>query len=135
MGQSLVEFALVIPVFFLILGGVIQGGVLLWASNTLNQVVRDTGRYAATICGGSAVSSATTTFNNLYAASGGPWRNPSVTISYAAGTPGAPVCPDDNTQVSWVTVSATMQAFQFFPVIPGGGNVSSSTTFRVEPAP
>ena len=47
-GQALVEFALVIPAFMLILGGVIQFGILFWDQNTLNQIVRDAGRYAAT---------------------------------------------------------------------------------------
>ena len=48
-GQSLVEFALVFPIFMLILGGVIQFAVILWGQNTLNQVVRDAGRYVATV--------------------------------------------------------------------------------------
>ena len=47
-GQALVEFAIVIPVFMLILAGMIQFGIILWGQNTLNQVVRDTGRWAAT---------------------------------------------------------------------------------------
>ena len=47
-GQSLVEFSLVVPVLLLILGGIIQFGVIFWAQNTLTQVVRDTGRWAAT---------------------------------------------------------------------------------------
>jgi hypothetical protein len=46
--QSLVEFALVLPVLVLILGGIIQFGVVFWAQNSLTQVVRDTGRWAAT---------------------------------------------------------------------------------------
>lgn len=47
-GQSLVEFALIFPVFIAILGGIVQFGMVFWAQNTLTQVVRDTGRYAAT---------------------------------------------------------------------------------------
>jgi Flp pilus assembly protein TadG len=47
-GQSLAEFALVLPVLVAILGGIIQFGVIFWAQNTLTQVVRDTGRWAAT---------------------------------------------------------------------------------------
>ena len=48
-GQSLVEFALVFPVFVLLLGGVIQFGIIFWGQNTLNQIVRDAGRYGATV--------------------------------------------------------------------------------------
>ena len=47
-GQSLVEFAIVFPVFIALVGGVIQFGMVFWAQNTLTQVVRDTGRWAAT---------------------------------------------------------------------------------------
>ena len=47
-GQSVAEFALVLPVLVAILGGIIQFGVIFWAQNTLTQVVRDTGRWAAT---------------------------------------------------------------------------------------
>ncbi len=60
-GQSVAEFALVLPVLVAILGGIIQFGVIFWAQNTLTQVVRDTGRWAATqqACGISAGSSGT----------------------------------------------------------------------------
>jgi len=47
-GQSLAEFAIVIPVFLLIVFAIIQFGLIFWAQNTLTQVVRDTGRWAAT---------------------------------------------------------------------------------------
>src|SRR5215210_1280152 len=47
-GQGLVEFALVFPILILILGAIIQFGLIFWAQNTLTQVVRDTGRWAAT---------------------------------------------------------------------------------------
>lgn len=46
--QALTEFALVAPVFIALVGGIIQFGMLFWAQNTLTQVVRDTGRWAAT---------------------------------------------------------------------------------------
>ena len=46
--QSLVEFALVIPVLLLIVGAIIQFGVIFWAQNTLTQVARDVGRWEAT---------------------------------------------------------------------------------------
>src|ERR1044072_6391792 len=43
-GQSLLEFALVFPIFVLFLGGIVQFGIILWGQKTLNQVVRDTAR-------------------------------------------------------------------------------------------
>jgi Flp pilus assembly protein TadG len=47
-GQSLVEFALVVPIILLMLGGVVQLGVIFAAKNSLVQVARDTARWAAT---------------------------------------------------------------------------------------
>jgi Flp pilus assembly protein TadG len=135
-GQSLVEFAVLFPIFMLILGGMIQLGIILWASNTLNQVVRDTGRYAATVCQSSnAVSDSQARFDALYANSAGPWTSPTRTVAYAPDVAGSPSCPDDNRQTSWVTVNASIRAFIFFPLVPADGRVSSSTTFRVEPRP
>lgn len=137
-GQALVEFAIVIPVFMLILAGVIQGGVLLWADNTLNQAVRDTARFAATLdCSASAASASETAFASKILPAG-PWKSSTATVdvSYLTNTMvPTTTCPDDNTSVVWVKVTSSMQAFVFFPVVPGGGMVSSSTTFRVEPTP
>jgi Flp pilus assembly protein TadG len=47
-GQSLVEFAIVFPVVIAIIGAIVQFGIIFWSMNTLTQVVRDTGRWAAT---------------------------------------------------------------------------------------
>src|SRR3990172_1308893 len=46
-GQSLAEFAIIFPVLFLIIAGIVQFGIIFWGQNSLNQVVRDTGRWAA----------------------------------------------------------------------------------------
>ena len=47
-GQALVEFALVAPIFLLILFAIIQLGLLLGGQNSLVAAVRETARYAAT---------------------------------------------------------------------------------------
>ena len=47
-GQSVAEFALVLPVLVAFIGGIVQFGLIFWAQNTLTQVVRDTGRWEAT---------------------------------------------------------------------------------------
>ncbi len=47
-GQAMAEFALVFGAFFLVVSAVIQLGLLLWSLNTVTQVARDTGRWAAT---------------------------------------------------------------------------------------
>jgi Flp pilus assembly protein TadG len=46
-GQALVEFALVIPIFLLILFAIIQFGLLFGGQNSLVAAVRETARYAA----------------------------------------------------------------------------------------
>jgi hypothetical protein len=48
LGQSLAEFALVFPILVLMLGAIIQFGLIFWAQQTLAQVTRDTGRWAVT---------------------------------------------------------------------------------------
>ena len=47
-GQSLVEFALVLPIFLMLIGGIIQYGVVFATKHSLIQVGRDAGRWAAT---------------------------------------------------------------------------------------
>ena len=47
-GQSLVEFALVVPLLLLMIGGIVQFGVIFAAKNSMVQIARDTARWAAT---------------------------------------------------------------------------------------
>lgn len=47
-GQAMVEFALVAGLFLLVIGGVVQFALILWSQNTVNQVARDTARWAVT---------------------------------------------------------------------------------------
>jgi Flp pilus assembly protein TadG len=47
-GQSLVEFALILPILLMLVGGIIQYGVIFATKHALIQVGRDTGRWAAT---------------------------------------------------------------------------------------
>jgi len=46
--QSLVEFALVLPLLLVLIGGAVQFGVIFAGQNSLNQVARDIARWAAT---------------------------------------------------------------------------------------
>ncbi len=52
-GQSLVEFALVIPLFLTLLLGVVDMGHVIWASSSLGAAAREAARYAI-VHGGSA---------------------------------------------------------------------------------
>lgn len=47
-GQALAEFAISFGIFMLVVGGIIQLGLLVWTANSLHQVARDTARWAAT---------------------------------------------------------------------------------------
>ena len=47
-GQSLVEFALVLPLLLLLFGGIVQLGTVIATNHTLIQIGRDVGRWAAT---------------------------------------------------------------------------------------
>ncbi len=126
----MVEFALVFPIFVLLLGGMIQFGMIFWGQNTLNQLVRDTGRFAATRCGGTAVTDSQNQFTILQASSGGPWRNAVAVVTYPS-----PTCPIDNSTTAFVHVQGSLDAPVFFPWLPGNGHLTSDTDFRVEPVP
>ena len=49
-GQSLVEFALVFPVFMLLVFGVIDGGRAIFAYNQVSEAVRNVARVASVTC-------------------------------------------------------------------------------------
>jgi hypothetical protein len=52
-GQSLVEFVLVFPIFFLILVGMVDVGRAIWANNAIANAAREAARYAI-VHGGTA---------------------------------------------------------------------------------
>jgi Flp pilus assembly protein TadG len=157
-GQSLVEFALVFPVVIALLAAIIQFGVVFWAQNTLTQVVRDTGRWAATHpCVPASVVSkeAEIASNGTYALVG---TLNSISVVYWDNTDGThpqpptisspptPCPPADNTIVANVSVTVTQDVPTFFPgmeYLPLLGtcnpkchvSVSSTAQFRLEPHP
>ena len=136
-GQSLVEFALVVPIFFLFVGGIVQFGMIFWGQNTINQIVRDGGRFAATVTDCSGANTAIKTKTEALAA--GTILASKVTANApvldSSGAPGKDRngCPTSNSDVVWVTVSASGTVPLFFPWLPGNGTVTSSAQYRVEP--
>lgn len=141
-GQALVEFAIVVPILMILIGGIIQFGIIFWAQNTLTQIARDTGRWAATqqACTGAEASLISTKAGQIAAQSsliGYPTGFTAIaTWSDKDGNPPLPgKCPpSDNTQVFWVNITVTATVPIFFPLVPGNGNLSTSTQFRMEPA-
>jgi hypothetical protein len=81
-GQALVEFALVAGLFVLVIGAIMQFGVILWSQNAVNQIARDTARWAvtqsATPCDSAANRAAVAATANQLAADAS-------LVSYSAG--------------------------------------------------
>jgi hypothetical protein len=164
-GQALVETALVLPILLLVIGGIVQFGMLFWTQNTLTQIARDTGRWAATQqvkpCADGDVAVANQAdliaqqssllgFTTGEWASLGPYEyqvdpQPAEGVEVAwAGPPGLlpEDCPPiDNAQAWFVTIRVNHEVDVFFPgmaFVCGGGDscqLSSATQFRMEPAP
>jgi Flp pilus assembly protein TadG len=144
LGQSLAEFAVVFPILMLIVGGIIQFGVIFWGQNTLNQVVRDTGRWAATQQDCDPTTAKTplvATANDIAAASNligfapNSIADAEVTVDWRAEPPSGDCPPTDNQGEAWVTITIEHDVPIFFPFVPGSGHLSASTEYRMEPLP
>jgi Flp pilus assembly protein TadG len=138
-GQSLAEFAIVFPILMLILGGIIQFGIIFWGQNTLNQIVRDAGRYAVTEADCSAASrlDVSNQIDNIAsnASFAGTVGLKTVVMPTVGGAdPPSDTCPaTSNTQHVWLRITVQAQVPIFFPFIPGNGAISSTAVFRMEP--
>ena len=124
----------------LVLGGIIQFGVIFWGQNTLNQVVRDTGRWAATQqeCDTTAARDAVIATANsialqssLIGYTANEFDSGNTTVTWT----GTPCPPNDNQDVAWVEITIEHSVPIFFPLVPGNGQLSSATEFRMEPEP
>jgi hypothetical protein len=146
-GQAIAEFAIVAPVLFLLIAGTIQFGLVFWSQQTLTQIARDTGRWAATqsSCDGSSAQ-VTQVANDIAAqstlfgystdlwANGGPDPTNKVVVSWPRD-PGQPCPPASNQDEAWVRVEIGHQVPVFFPFIPGDGRLTTTAEFRMEPEP
>jgi len=143
-GQSLAEFALVFPILFLVVAAIIQFGLVFWAQNTLTQVARDTGRWAATqqSCDPStATPSVVATANSIAASSSlfgytSVWSSPTnVQVAWSVDTTSPPrTCPPvGNQQVAYVTITLHHTVPMFFPFLPLSNNLTTQAQFRMEP--
>jgi Flp pilus assembly protein TadG len=137
-GQSLAEFAIVFPVLMLVIGAIIQFGIIFWGQNTLTQIARDTGRWAASQLGcDMGTVDVLTTAKSIAASSSligssGTWTSPTNVDATWTGTP----CPPtDNQTVDFVTITIHHQVPIFFPWVPGDGNLTTYAQFRMEPKP
>jgi hypothetical protein len=164
-GQALVEFAIILPLLLLVIGGIVQFGMLFWAQNTLTQVARDTGRWAATQQGrpcegfgddlaeqadeiaqrssliGYVDDSWDASFQT-YPATPRPADGIEATWEGPVGLLADDCPPIDNSTPWFVTIRANHTVDVFVPgmsfVCSGAGNtcsLSSTAQFRMEPAP
>lgn len=132
-GQALAEFALVAPVLFLIIGGIIQFGILFWDQNTLNQVVRDAGRFAATVPDCSAGSESDVIDATQAIADAAPFAGTYGDITVDLPAPGSDPCPPNtNADVVWLTIRMEATVPVLFPLIPSP-DIASEARFRMEP--
>jgi Flp pilus assembly protein TadG len=124
-GQALVEFALVAPIFFLLLFGIIEGGRFILYYQTLNNATREGARYAIVHGSRSSCPSgpmeAGITPPACYDATGA--KVVQQVKDTAFGVLGAtvtvtPTWATDNARDSDVTVTATYTYSTLVPLIP-----------------
>ena len=129
-GQALAEFALVMPLFFLLVFGIIEFGRFIYTYEIVNNATREGARYA--IVHGSASECPSGPMPDT--ALGVPVPNPcdpsgakieAVVQQYAIGVPptyltvNPPVwTPDNNARGSTVTVSADYMFHTLIPIVP-----------------
>lgn len=142
-GQSLVEFAVVVPMLFLLIGGIAQLGVVIAAQHQLTQIGRDVGRWAATQtvdpCSAGATAAKTqadelATQSGLFGYTAGDFAASGVDVTWSIDPPGTRCPPVDNTDVAWVDVELSHAVPAF---VPGFSDftLTTSARFRMEPPP
>jgi Flp pilus assembly protein TadG len=146
-GFTILEFAITATVFFLLFFAVIDLGFLFFAKVTLQNAVRQAGRYAITgDCGsgscfgtnGNRLPTIYTTVANLSL-----FLNPTVTVTcvsgscpgYAGGSTGNAGGPGDTVQITATYTWYPFVITRFVPTMFPGGKYtfSTSSTFVNEP--
>jgi Flp pilus assembly protein TadG len=135
------EFAIVLPIFFLLVFGILDFGRLFYVEMTLQNAVRQAGRYAST--GNHAANPAdpgtplTRAASILQAAQqAAPTLNiSSITINSLGGGPGSAGGPGDTVTIS-ITTSLQLITPLIARLFPGGiYTFAVSSTFKNEPFP
>lgn len=138
-GQSLVEFALVLPIFLLVLFGIMDFGFLLYSRMTVINAAREGARVGITytetpnMIPSMAVSQAT-------GSSGGLLTNGMVTVTCVDGTPTTPNCggfgvstPPSVNPGDSVRVTVNYPYRPFFPLLIGQTiNITSTVQMTLE---
>ena len=140
-GQSVTEFALVVPLLLLLLFGTIQVGITYGGYNGLINSVREAARYGS-VCSGSNCGADTATHLINVIQTG--------VFGFKGGTPGAAVTyttyQDQGTPQRWnirITVTGCVRGIVFIPFVGNvlgwtdtqGVPLKSTEVFRVEGQP
>jgi Flp pilus assembly protein TadG len=140
----LVEFALVVPLFFILLFGIIDIGRLYSIQLTIQNALRQAGRFAVT---GNQVTQGTNTLSRVNSikqvardASGGLLTLTGIQVSSTPSGGGATIPNNAGGPGDVVTVSVTYNLQLLTPLISqffAGGvyQINASTTFKSEPFP
>jgi Flp pilus assembly protein TadG len=135
-GAALVEFTILMPVFFLILFGIIEFGSIIWLQSAMNTAARE-GARAAAVQGGTMTTATQKACNRLGVSSGGQQFQITATDTLInGGTPSAYCEVKVDVNVSKASASLLNA---FFGYANGGltgsqwsGQVGSSATMRRE---
>jgi Flp pilus assembly protein TadG len=129
----MVEFALVFPLFILLLAGMIDFGIGLYSYMTIINAARDGGRLGATNCHEAACSGAVTNRVTSAAAGLGPTVAVTCHSTNADGTTGAVIACTVATTGDGVTVTASYNYHMIWPLAFGTQiPMTSSVTFMIE---
>jgi Flp pilus assembly protein TadG len=119
-GQSLVEMALVLPIFLLVLCGAIDGARLIYANNQLSEAAREGARLAAVEAPAMGSSDAACVATRA---------------GITASNPGAHVCPADSTALKADVVTAVNRLMVFMGPATEVHLACSAGASAGEPAP
>lgn len=128
-GQSLVEFAVMLPLFFMILFGMVDFGRAYSASVTLTNAAREGARY------GVISPSDTTGITNRTKTTASPYNDANLTVTPSC----SPSCSSGNSvvvltsyQFSFITPLAAIVHFASGGTLPGTITLKSSADMRIE---
>ena len=129
-GQSLVEFALVFPIFILLLAGIIDFGLGLYSYNTIINAAREGARLGVTNC--TATNCAAAVQARTVANSNGLLAGGNVTVSCATAAGAAEACTASKAGDS-VNVQVNYQYRMIWPLTFGTQiPMGSSLTMMLE---
>lgn len=112
-GASMIEFAVLAPVFFIFVFGLIESGRMLWLGQSINEVAYSTVRCMST----SSSCASNTTIKNYAVARAGSYR---ITLVAANVVPTANVTCDGNATNNKVAITYTVDSpvRELLPFLP-----------------